>query len=354
MSVFQFKHVHIESIAVNLPPIEVTSAQLEDRLAPLYKRLSVPFGSLERLSGISTRYFWDMTVTPSQAATGAAKKAVEAIGFDRSHIASLINCSVTRDHFEPATAMLVHKALGLKSSSMAFDISNACLGISNGMMIMGNMIESGLIKAGVLTSGETISRIVETSIQKMLASKDIDREQLLKLLPTFTLGSGAVSIVMCHESIATKPHKFLGGASQSASEFADLCVGNADFCYYMDEADMNPLMETDSPNLIGNGAIVGSHTWKEMQQAFGWDSNSYDVLVSHQVGRQLGDKFFNTVGIDNKKEFTIYQKYGNQVSAALPTTLALAVEQGVVKPGSTVLCTAFGSGLNSIFSAIKW
>lgn len=354
MSVFRFKHVHIESCAVNLPPLEVTSAQLEDRLSDLYKRLSIPFGTLERLSGITSRYFWDKTVSPSIAATGAARKALDETGFDPKYIQSVINCSVTRDHFEPATAMLVHKALGLNSSSMAFDISNACLGISNGLMLLATMIESGVIKAGMLTTGETISPIIETSIHKMLQSKDLNREQLLKLLPTFTLGSGAASLVLCHESIATKPHKYLGGVSRSASEFADLCVGNADFCFFMEEGELNPLMETDSPNLMGNAAIVGAQVWKEFQDSFGWNNESYDVLVSHQVGRQQGERFYNAVGIDSNKEFCIYNKYGNQVSAALPTALILAAEQGVIKEGHTALLTAYGSGLNTIFSAVKW
>lgn len=354
MSVFNFKHVHIESFAVNLPPIEVSSAQLEDRLAPLYEKLEIPFGTLERLSGIKSRHFWEPTVTPSQAGAVAAQKAMDQIGFSRENIGAVFNCSVTRDHFEPATGVLVHKALGLPESAMALDITNACVGFSNGFVLLGNMIESGLIKAGVLVSGETVSRIIDTSITKMLQSETINREELLKLLPTFTLGSGAVAMVLCHESIATKPHKILGGVTRSASEFADLCVGNADFCYHMAEEDLNPLMHTDSPKLIGNGALIGKRAWEEMMPAFGWNRDSVDALISHQVGRQLGDAFFRTIGVDNSKEFTIYKKYGNQVSAALPTALVLAAEQGILKPNSHALLTAFGSGLNTIFTAVKW
>jgi 3-oxoacyl-[acyl-carrier-protein] synthase III len=358
MSSFQFKHVHIESFGINTPPHEVTSAEIEDKLAPLYKAMEVPFGTLERLSGIKSRRFYDRNVSPSMASIPAVAQALDGVGFDKDHIKTLFNCSVSRDHFEPATAAKIHKAMNLTQSGMVFDITNACLGFSNGLAILGNLIESGMIKAGVLVAGETMSGIVETSSAKLTselaAGRMPTREQILKNLPSFTLGSGAVAYVLAHESIATKPHKLLGTVSYSGTEFADLCVGNADFCFYMEDDNFNPLMETDSPKLIANGAIIGSYVWKEMQEAWGWNNDNYQVHVSHQVGRQLGDKFFATVGVDNSKEFSIYSSLGNQVSAALPTAFAMGVEAGKITPGTTSLLTGFGGGLNSIFSAVQW
>lgn len=354
MSKFSFKSVHIEACAVDLPPYEVSSSQIEERLAPIYDRLEVPYGTLERLSGIKTRYFYDQSVTPSQAGISACRKAISQIGFDPQNIQAIFNCSVTRDHFEPATASIIHKALGIAESSISLDISNACLGFSNGIMLLGNLIESGVVKAGILVSGETISKIIDTSITKMLAQDEMNREELLRLLPTFTLGSGAVAFVLCHESIATKPHRVLGGVSRSASEYSHLCVGNADYCFYMDEDELNPIMHTDSPKLIGSAAYVGQRAWQEFQQSFECSNEDFDAVFCHQVGKQLGDSFFKTMGVDNSKEFSIYQRYGNQVSAALPSTMTLGLNSGMLKSGGKALLTGFGSGLNAIFTAVSW
>jgi 3-oxoacyl-[acyl-carrier-protein] synthase III len=355
MATFKFNTVHIESFGINNPPHEVTSAELEDKLAPLYASMGVPIGTLERLSGIHARRFFDRTVSPSQAAIPAALSALDQVGFDKQKIDAVFNCSVSRDHFEPATAAKIHKNLGLKSSGMVMDITNACLGFSNGLIALASLIESGAIKAGMLVAAETMSGIVERSIEKLGDPKNWpSREQLLRMLPSLTLGSGAVSMVLAHESVATKPHKVLSATSHSASEFAELCVGNADFCFYMDDEDFNPLMETDSPNLIANGALLGREVWKEMQETTGWSNSSFQTHVSHQVGKQLGDKFFNTVGVDNTKEFSIYKDLGNQVSCALPTAFAMAVDAGLIVPGSKALLTGFGGGLNSIFTAVAW
>ena len=193
MTAFSFKHVRLQSYAVNLPPHEVSSAEIEDRLSPFYERLEIPFGTLERLSGVKTRGFYDADVSPSKAGTVAAKIALEKSGFAPSEVQALFSCSVTRDYFEPSTASLIQRHLELPESAISFDISNACLGFSNGIMMIGSLIEAGVIKTGMLVSSETVSRIVDASMQKILATPTMTREDLLRLLPTFTLGSGAVA-----------------------------------------------------------------------------------------------------------------------------------------------------------------
>ena len=124
----KFKDVRIESFGLNLAPNEVTSAQLEDRLAELYQRLGIPFGTLEKLTGVQTRRLWHDGFLPSQAATPAAKQALERVSFDSNLIGALMSCSITRDYFEPATACMIHNALQLPETAMVTDVGNACLG----------------------------------------------------------------------------------------------------------------------------------------------------------------------------------------------------------------------------------
>jgi 3-oxoacyl-[acyl-carrier-protein] synthase-3 len=113
-------------------------------------------------------------------------------------------------------------------------------------------------------------------------------------------------------------------------------------------------MHTDSPKLIGSAAYVGQRAWQECQESFEWSNSDFDAVFCHQVGKQLGDTFFKTMGVDNSKEFSIYRTHGNQVSAALPSTMIHGVESGYLTPGSKALLTGFGSGLNAIFTAVSW
>ncbi len=350
---FRFKHVCLEAYAVNLPPNELSSDTIEDRLAAVYQRLSIPLGTLEKLSGIKTRYFWPNGTLPSQPATEVSKLALEKIGFDRSHIGAIINTSVTRDYFEPATACIVHGNLGLAETTVAFDVTNACIGFSNGIFLLANMIESGMIKAGIIVSAEVLNRFLDSSLEYVQHSKDVSRDNLLKLLPAFTLGSGSVAWVLAHESIATQRHRIVGGVARSATQFNDLCNGNNDYCVTQ-PGEIMPVMLTESQKLISSASKLGARVWPEASQVLGWNSEAINHIFCHQVGKQVNEAFFAEQGLDYSKEYTIYRKYGNLVSAALPTAVALGIDDKPVRSGEKLLLTAYGSGLNTVFTGIEW
>ncbi|MDP7640057.1 MAG: 3-oxoacyl-ACP synthase III, partial [Candidatus Hydrogenedentes bacterium] len=51
----KYTKVHIDAIGYELAPVVVASAELEERLAPLYEALHFPEGQLEALTGIGER-----------------------------------------------------------------------------------------------------------------------------------------------------------------------------------------------------------------------------------------------------------------------------------------------------------
>lgn len=353
MVAFKYSNVCLESFATYLPPQELSSAEIEDRIADTYKRLGIPFGTLERLTGISTRYFWPAEERPSGVGTVAARKAIELSGFDKKDITAVLSCSVTRDYFEPATGCVIHSNLGLPEDSIALDVSNACLGFMDGIFFLANLIETGAVKAGVVVSGEHTRCIIDATFKKIIGDETLNRDQLLKSLPTLTIGSGAVAFVLCHESISKSKHKIIGGVTRSATQHADLCTGNADY-FLVDNPDLFPIMETESSKLIASAAELGGRAWLDASKVLGWTKDDVDHVFCHQVGKQVNEAFYKTLGLDYHKEFTIYPKYGNLVSAALPTALAMGSEAKGIKPGEKVVMTGFGSGLNALFLGIEW
>ncbi len=350
---FRFENVRIDSFATNMPSKAITSAEIEARLAPVFKRLKIPTGTFEKLTGIKTRYFWDETVSPSQIGTVAALKALEKSSIKPDQIQALFNCSITRDYFEPATSCLIHDQLGIPESTLVLDISNACLGFMNGMMVMGNMIESGIIKAGILVSGEVFYKPAEYCIKHILAKEDITRDELIKLLPTLTLGSGAVSYILAHKDLTPSTHKIVAGVAKSATTHNDLCSGNGDYCHFH-TGDFDPVMTTESSKLILEASRLGGRAWKQLSEVIGWSREDVDHVFCHQVGRQVNEAFYREMGLDYAKEFTIYERYGNLASAALPSALAIGAEEKGLKQGDKLVMTGFGSGLNALFLGIEW
>jgi len=360
-----FKNVVLESFGLAKGPQTLSSAEIEDTLAPLYSRLGVPLGTLERLSGISNRNFWPKNVMPSQIGEIAARDALDQSKIDPSKIGVIMSCSVSRDYFEPATATLIHRKLGFPSSTVALDVTNACLGFSNGISLIGTMIDAGMIEAGLVVSGESVTTIFESTVQSLLRRPDINRDNLLQLLPVLTLGCGGVAAVVCHERHAKQGHKVLSMVSRTASEFNDLCNGNADFAIRnfadsdfstisKEELLAQPLMFTEASKLITSAAGVGNRAWQDLSELVGWTKDDVDHVFCHQVGRQVNEAWYREVGLDIEKEFNIYKDYGNMVSAALPSALAIGAKEKPLKTGDRVVTMGFGSGLNAVFTAWKW
>ena len=164
-----FRRVCLESFGYTLPDEIVTTAELERRLAPLYERLRLPEGRLELMTGIRERRFFPPGTRPSTISIESARKAIEASGIDPRYFGALIHGSVCRDFLEPATACRVHHGLDLPSEAMIYDVSNACLGLLNGMVQVASMIELGQIRAGVVVGTECGRELVENTIELLNA-----------------------------------------------------------------------------------------------------------------------------------------------------------------------------------------
>lgn len=66
----RYEHVCIEAVVHTLPPHVVTSDEIENRLATVYERLSLPAGRLELMTGIRERRFFDPGTLPSTISVG--------------------------------------------------------------------------------------------------------------------------------------------------------------------------------------------------------------------------------------------------------------------------------------------
>ena len=133
-----YSKVYIDAFGYELPPNVVTSEDLELRLEPLYKKLHFQKGQLEAITGIRERRFWDPGFKMHAGAVLAGKKALEDANITTDDVGMLIYGGVCRDNLEPATACAVCDGLGLRPETQIYDVSNACLGILNGMVQVAN------------------------------------------------------------------------------------------------------------------------------------------------------------------------------------------------------------------------
>jgi len=320
-------------------------------LAPLYDRLKLPQGRLELMSGIRERRFWGKEVLPSEVATLAGEKAIAQSGVDPEQIGCLISASVCRDFLEPSTASVIHNNLKLPGEAFVFDVSNACLGVLNGMSIIASMIEQNQIEAGLVVAGENGGPLVNNTIETLLARKDITRNETKSSFASLTIGSSAVGVVLAHEKIAKQGHRLAGGVSMAETQFNHLCRGNDDSGA---GGDWSPLMDTDSETLMQEGCRLAGKTWARTREVLGWSNEEINRVFCHQVGKGHRKLMYEKVGLDPEKDFSTLEFLGNTGSASLPTTLAMGIEKKVLKSGDKAALLGIGSGLNCLMMGVEW
>ena len=342
----KFKNVVIESYGYDLSDKSVTSSDIETRLSALYTKLKLPEGRLELMTGISERRMWEPGTKPSDLSTAAAKKCLAKSKIAASDVDLLIHASVCRDFLEPATASVVHANLGLSRSAMIFDLSNACLGVINAIVVAGNMIESGQIKSALIVSGENGGPLLENTVDVLLNNPAIDRKNIKKYIANLTIGSAATAIMITHKSLSPDSPAVLGGAVETDSSANHLCRGDGN--------THSLVMETDSEELLKYGVALGQSTWQKARAELGWENKSVDFVLTHQVGTAHEKLSLESLELNKIKTFRTYPFLGNTGSSALPITLMMADEQGLINKGENIALLGIGSGLSSIMLGVKW
>ena len=346
----RFENVYIESFGYVLPGEVWTTADVEQKLAPLYERLKLPEGRLELMTGIRERRFWNPGVMPGELSVESCRMALAASGRDPGEIGCLIHGSVCRDFLEPATACTVHHQIGLRSNCVIYDTSNACLGILNGMVQAANMIELGQIKAALVVGSEGGRQLVETTIDTLNRDTTLTRKSVKSAVASLTIGSASCAVLLTHRSISQTQNRLLGGAVTAHTQFHDLCQSHEDQA----GATMAPLMNTDSEALMRNGIATGQETWTRFLSNINASGDDIDRTVCHQVGVAHRKLSLESFGVSPENDFMTFPWLGNTGAAALPISMAVALEEEFITPGQTVGMLGIGSGINCLMLGVDW
>ena len=398
----RYSRVQMESIGYQLAPVVVTSDELEERLSPLYDTLHIAPGQLEALTGISERRWWEEGHLLSDGAANAARRAMQQSNVEPKDIEALVYTGVCRENFEPATACAVAAQLSISTDANVYDISNACLGVLNGIIDIANRIELKQIRAGLVVSCETSREIVEIVIERML--KDQSMDTFTHSLATLTGGSGAVAVLLTDGSFDNPyTHRLRGAVTKAAPEHHRLCrwgitltpVALGELMFSPDRlinaidqvmepdalatamhelmtheklppallnimpseklpAALTQFMSTDSVAVLKYGAKLGVRTWGSFLTKMGWARDQVDKVICHQVGAGHRATILKELGIDPNKDFSTFKHLGNIGTVSVPLTAAIAEQRQFLKPGDRVSFLGIGSGLNCLMLGWEW
>lgn len=343
----RFQNLVLESIDYFIPDQIFSSEAIELELSSVYERLRLPHGRLELMTGIKERRHWDAGTKPSSISSAAATKLLDKNLFKREEVDLLIHSSVCRDFLEPSTASVVHQNLGLSPHCQIFDLSNACLGMMNAVLVAGAMIESGQIKRALIVSGENGGPLLKETLKLIKNDPNLDRKSIKKYFANLTIGSAGVAFSLTHKDLCPTGIQIVGGAVATDSEANKLCQG-----------DGNPdslIMQTDSEELLKAGIKLTGMNWEQTKRVLEITNDSVDWVIGHQVGEAHERLVLENLGLRSKKTHITYDHFGNTGSAAWALTLARLLEQNDrPKKDELMALIGIGSGLSSVMLGLKW
>lgn len=342
----KFQRAAVLAVGAVLPPQIVTSDEIEGRLASLYERLNLPLGRLEFASGIRERRLWPAGFRISDGSSQAGRAAIEAAGVPSGEIGALIHGSVCREFLEPATACRVHHLLGLPADAWVYDLSNACLGLLSGVVQLATLVEMGQISAGLVVGTENSRGLLESTIEALGNDPALTRRGIKGAFASLTIGSGSCAILVGdRERFGGGP--LIAAAARANTRYHDLCVSDTDRA----GSDMQPLMDTDSEELLVRGVETAGATFDGLLEASGLTRENFGSSVCHQVGQVHRRRILERLGLPEEKDFVTFEYFGNTGSVALPTALAIGLDQAALDRSQPAALLGIGSGINSVMLA---
>lgn len=288
---------------------------------------------IEKKTGVQVRHIADPEQTATDMAELAAKKLIDA-GVPKENIDFLVLVTQSSDYTLPTSACILQDRLGLPTSCLAFDVNLGCSGFIYGLAIGGSLIETGVVRRGLVCCSETYSKYIDKA----------DRA----CRPLFSDGAAATLLESCdrHE---LGPFEM----GTDGSGFRNLIVP-------LSGARMTA-SATDTKRLFMAGADVFMFTMGKVPACVtalldkaGKKIGDIDHFVFHQASKLVIDNIVRRLELPEEKVFRNYQMIGNTVSASIPIALKDASMRGEIKKDDLVMLIGFGVGYSWGGCLIKW
>lgn len=305
-----------------LPERRVTNFDLADQLAA--KGIETSDEWISSRSGIKARHYAAPEQVSSDLGVIAAQRALEMAGLRPDDIDLIIVASSTPDFFGsfPSTACIVQRKLGMTNTSAAVDVQAVCSGFVYAVASADSFIKSGMHKNVLVIGAEVFSRILNFE----------DRTTCV----LFGDGAGAVvmtasqepGVLACklhadgrHADILSVPGNVAGGA-----------VAGSAFLYM------------DGQAVFKLAVSVLEKVAHEALEHAGMTSSQVDWLIPHQANIRIMNGTAKKLGLPLEKMVATVDQHGNTSAASIPLALDVAVRDGRIKPGQTVMMEGVGGG----------
>lgn len=283
-------------------------------------------------TGIKKRHIAASEETTTDLACFAAKNAIDAAGIKVSDIDLIIVATTTPTRIFPSTAALVQQKLGIDHGCPAFDIQAVCTGFVYALTVADKFIKSGSAKNVLVIGAETLSRIVDWT----------DRNTCV----LFGDGSGAVVLQASTDPGILSTHIHCDG---SFNNLLHVPTGPGSAI-----TEDPAYIEMQGNEVFKVAVKTLSKIVDETLAANQLDKRDIDWLIPHQANIRIIAATAKKLNMSMDHVVVTVQDHGNTSAASIPLALDVAVRDGRVQRGETILFEAFGGGFTWGSALIKF
>lgn len=277
-------------------------------------------------TGIRQRHIAAEGQTTCDLAEQAARRAIEAAGKAPADIDLIVLATTTPDKIFPSTACLVQQRLDIHGCP-AFDVQAVCTGFIYALGVAEKFVKTGTAKCALVLGAETFSRIIDWS----------DRDTCV----LFGDGAGAVVLEASDEPGILSTHLHADGTYEKLLHVP----GGVSLGFDLPDQEGDPHFTQMKGNEVFKMAVnTLGRIVDETLQANGLKKTDVDWLVPHQANIRIINATARKLHMDMDNVVVTVGTHGNTSAASVPLALDVAVRDGRIQRGETVLLEAFGGG----------
>jgi len=286
-------------------------------------------------TGIRERHVAAPGEHTSDLALAAARAALADAHIDPQTIDLIVLATSTPDNTFPATAVSVQAGLGLTHGA-AFDLQAVCSGFVFALATVDGMLRTGAFKRALVIGAETFSRILDWT----------DRGTCV----LFGDGAGALVLEGQQQPGTREDRGILTSHLRSD--------GRHKMKLYVDGGPSSTgtvgHLRMEGREVFRHAVAMITDVVEDAFKATGYSAADVDWFVPHQANRRIIDGSAHKLGIDPAKVITTVDRHGNTSAASIPLALAVAVDDGRIRPGNLVLLEAMGGGFTWGAVMLRW
>jgi 3-oxoacyl-[acyl-carrier-protein] synthase-3 len=275
-------------------------------------------------TGIKQRHIAADDEYTCDLAEKAARNALEMAGLEPQDVDLVVVATTTADQVFPSTACLLQARLGIHGPA-AFDVQAVCTGFVYALSVADKFIKTGAATKALVVGAETFSRIIDWT----------DRNTCV----LFGDGAGAVVIEASDEAGIISTHLHADGAFEQL-----LRVPGGISRGYEQLQQGTAYVEMRGNEVFKMAVTTLGRIVDETLAANGMKKSDVDWLIPHQANIRIINATAKKLRTPMERVVVTVDNHGNTSAASVPLALDVAVRDGRIQRGETLLMEAFGGG----------